>query len=241
MQLGGATSSPFSGNAQTASPDGLMREMRAADAALRGEARRIEARANAEGQAATVQVAYGRGPDGTSYVSSITVTRTKTENIGEVFRPRMLEDISPPRMLFTPSDMAEGFAERMRNSAQAIVEGLATRELQHADSGVRNHEGLHFRTAGGLATGLPELEYLEGPDGRFYAVAGQVNVRTNATSDPEKASRDAATYARAATAPGDTSAQDMSAARGVFAHAADTYGKALAARAAPLPEHNMVA
>lgn len=252
MQLPGATGNPYMNPAQS-SLYGEVQKMRSSDAELRAEAARIQSRAQQDGQTATTQLSYGRGPDGRSYVTSITITRTETVTINESFGQeegnnnasaplaQALSDIAPVRMPFTPSDMAEGFAAQMQEQAQELAEALATGELQNADIGVRTHEGLHFRTAGGLATGLPTLEYMQGPDGQYYAVAGEVRVQTGGTIDSEKASRDAATYARAATAPGDASAQDMSAARGAYALAADTYGKALAGRAMSVAEVNVVA
>lgn len=253
MQLSGAGYDALSQTTQN--PSSLyeaVQKMRMADASLRQEAAQIQARANADGQTVTTQLSYGSGPDGRSYVTSITVTRTQKETLGERFgqaspdankQPlqQAMQDISPARLPFTPSDMTEGFAASMEEMMRDVSEGLATRELQNADVSVRNHEGLHFRTAGGLAAGLPVLDYMQGPDGQYYAVAGEVRVQTGATSDPEKASRDASTYARAAIAPGDASAQDMFAARSAFANAAGTYSKALAARSTPLPEYNMTA
>ena len=81
------------------------------------------------------------------------------------------------------------------------------------DLQVRLHESLHHDAAGGNASGSPEFQTVTGPDGNIYAVGGHVNVQTTATSDPNKAARDAATLAHAATAPGDASAQDLSVAR----------------------------
>lgn len=241
MQLSGAGFDPLMNATQTARVNEQAQQTRMADAQILADAQRITSRAKANGQGATTQITYGRTADGQSYITSITITRGGDASAAMQPLQKAMEDISPLRMPFSPSDMAEGFAAKMREFSQGLSEELATAELRNADANVRNHEGLHFRTAGGLAAGLPNLEYMRGPDGQYYAVAGEVRVQTSATADPEKASRDAATYARAATAPADASAQDMSAARGAFANAADTYGKALAARAMPAPDYNMIA
>lgn len=203
--------------AQAALLQKQVRQMRAADMALRGEAQRIQAQARAAGQMVTTQVSHAQGPGGQSYVASITITRM---GAGE------------PRNILT---------EGLRETGQRLAEGLALSRLRDTDAAVRAHEGLHFRAAGGLAAGLPRLEYVEGPDGRYYAVAGQVAVQAGATSDPEKASRDAAAYARAAMAPGDASAQDMAAARNAHAHAASAYGRAQESNAADDPGLNLIA
>src|SRR5690606_21981384 len=78
-------------------------------------------------------------------------------------------------------------------------------KLRQSDLAVRTHEGLHQHAAGGLASGDIHYEYQEGPDGTLYAVGGHVDIQTSATSDPEKATSEAATAALAAAAPGDAS------------------------------------
>lgn len=242
MPLSGVSATSQLNMLQASAPMTQAQQVRAADAQLRAEAQRIQAQAFADGQTVTTQLTYSQGPDGRSYVSSITITRSGREPVEPSGNGAQdMRDIAPVRMPFTPSDMAEGFAVRMEDAANALAQSLATAELQSTDVNVRNHEGLHFRTAGGLATGLPQLEYVQGPDGQYYAVAGEVRVQTGATADPEKASRDAATFARAATAPGDMSAQDMLAARNAYAAATDTYGKALAGRGLQQAEYNLIA
>ena len=86
------------------------------------------------------------------------------------------------------------------------------KRLQAADAAVRTHEGLHFRAASGLGQ-LPEFQTVTGPDGNQYAVAGSVNVSSTPGVDSERASREAETLGIAATAPGDASAADFSAAK----------------------------
>lgn len=221
------------GTAQGAPPQA--QRARTADADIYSQAMQLEARAQAEGGTVVTHFTYAAGPDGRPYITSVTVTRTAAETInGEKSdnkrnTPVSLSDLEPANLPLSPSSQALAYA----SNGQDLAEMLALHELQHADASVRTHEGLHFRTASGLASGLPEYDYITGPDGKLYAVAGNVKVRTSATADPEKAARDMTTFHAAATAPGDASAEDMGAARAAHQSATDHYGKALAQRASP--------
>lgn len=260
MRLGGGGYNPLHSDMQATLYE-QVQQLRLSDARLRSEAARIQAQAEARGESVATQVGFTRGPDGRNYASSVTITRSRTETttLGPDGRWQEGEGNGPPRMAFgqplpqnmadiwpvglpmTPSEMAESFAQRNREALDGIAEAAALDALQHADAGVRVHEGLHFRAAGGVAQGIAELDFIEGPDGRYYAVAGNVDVQTSTTADPEKAKREAAAFAAAATAPGDASAQDNHAARGAFTHAAETYARVFESRAAPVAAYNMVA
>lgn len=216
-------------------------QLRSADASLRAEGNRLDAEA---GGSAVVQYAYSRGEDGKSYVSGVTVSRTQRttpSNDREIpFQPLSKQDqsfaaLNRSAVTVTLSPLAQELLDRADAAAkpdslvtaQSTADALALRELQNADSTVRNHEGLHFRAAGGVAQGLPSYEYLEGPDGKLYAVAGEVQVKTSTTTDPEKAARDAASLAASATAPADASTQDLFAAREAYGNVADLFGTAI--------------
>ena len=81
-------------------------------------------------------------------------------------------------------------------------------ELQRTDREVRAHEGAHLAAAGGLARGV-SFEFVTGPDGRQYAVAGEVSLDTAPVSgDPEETIQKAQQIRAAATAPAQPSGQD---------------------------------
>lgn len=83
------------------------------------------------------------------------------------------------------------------------------RELSARDREVRQHELAHKSAAGSLA-GAVSYDYQRGPDGRMYAVGGEVSIKTSTTSsDPKEALRQAEQLMRAATAPANPSAQDL--------------------------------
>ena len=82
-------------------------------------------------------------------------------------------------------------------------------ELKARDAEVRAHEAAHLAAAGPYANGAPTYEYQTGPDGRQYAVGGEVSIDTSPVpGNPEATVRKAQTIKRAALAPREPSAQD---------------------------------
>ena len=91
---------------------------------------------------------------------------------------------------------------------QAEIKQL--QELRSRDLEVRTHEQAHLAAAGALATSGPAFDYERGPDGRLYAVGGEVHIDTSAESgDPEATLDKARQIRRAALAPAQPSAQDQ--------------------------------
>lgn len=80
-------------------------------------------------------------------------------------------------------------------------------ELQERDREVRAHEQAHAGVGGPL-TGPPMYEYERGPDGRLYAVAGEVSIQLREGRSPEETKLLAELARRAALAPRRPSAQD---------------------------------
>ena len=73
---------------------------------------------------------------------------------------------------------------------------------------VRDHEQLH-QAIGGAAVGSASYVYQRGPDGRFYAVGGRVNVSIPAGTTPEDALRMLQQVRLAAISPANPSPQDL--------------------------------
>ncbi|MBC8158473.1 MAG: hypothetical protein H8E94_03985, partial [Alphaproteobacteria bacterium] len=86
---------------------------------------------------------------------------------------------------------------------QAQVQALRRRDLE-----VRRHERAHA-AAGGAVAGMPVYEYVRGPDGKQYAVGGEVAIDAGAESTPEATIQKMDQVIRAALAPADPSAQDI--------------------------------
>ena len=94
-------------------------------------------------------------------------------------------------------------------------EKAVVRELETRDREVRAHEQAHAAAGAGIA-GAPSYSYQTGPDGRRYAVGGEVpiHVRTG-SDDPQVAIQQYEQVVRAALAPANPSSHD----RGVAANA----------------------
>jgi hypothetical protein len=81
-------------------------------------------------------------------------------------------------------------------------------ELKKIDRVVRAHEQAHMAAAGGLVRRGISLSYEKGPDGRRYAVAGEVSIDTAPESDPAATIAKMRSVRAAALAPADPSPQD---------------------------------
>lgn len=90
-------------------------------------------------------------------------------------------------------------------------------QLKARDREVRAHEQAHLAAAGAYAKGGVQYTYQRGPDGKNYAVGGEVQIDTSPIAgDPEATLRKAEQIRRAANAPAQPSSTD----RAVAAEAA---------------------
>ena len=81
-------------------------------------------------------------------------------------------------------------------------------ELKSRDREVRAHEAAHA-SVGGQYAGAPVFQYQKGPDGRRYAVGGEVSIDASPVPDnPQATIRKLETVRAAALAPADPSPQD---------------------------------
>lgn len=81
-------------------------------------------------------------------------------------------------------------------------------ELKGRDREVRAHESAHA-AVGGQYAGAPVFQYQKGPDGRRYAVGGEVSIDASPVPDnPQATIRKLETVRAAALAPADPSPQD---------------------------------
>ncbi len=81
-------------------------------------------------------------------------------------------------------------------------------ELKQRDAEVRAHEAAH-KAAGGAHAGGVSFSYQQGPDGRRYAVGGEVPIDISTVSgDPQATARKMQQIRRAALAPADPSGPD---------------------------------
>lgn len=95
---------------------------------------------------------------------------------------------------------------RERQREQQIQSQVS--ELKARDREVRAHEAAHA-SVGGQYAGAPSFQYQKGPDGRRYAVGGEVGIDASPVPDnPQATIRKLETVRAAALAPADPSAQD---------------------------------
>lgn len=79
--------------------------------------------------------------------------------------------------------------------------------LKAIDSKVHAHEQAHMAAGAGL-TGGANFQYARGPDGRQYAIAGEVTINVSSGQTPESTIARASQIQAAALAPVDPSPQD---------------------------------
>ncbi|MDR2113146.1 MAG: hypothetical protein LBQ62_08625, partial [Candidatus Accumulibacter sp.] len=80
--------------------------------------------------------------------------------------------------------------------------------LKKVDREVHQHEQAHLAAGGGLVRGGASYSYQQGPDGKRYAVGGEVNIDTSEGRTPEETLSRARRIRAAALAPADPSTQD---------------------------------
>lgn len=96
-------------------------------------------------------------------------------------------------------------------------------ELKQRDREVRAHEQAHIAAGGSYVRSGAQYEYEKGPDGKRYAVGGEVQIDTSKVpGDPEATLRKMQAIRGAAMAPANPSAQD----RRVAAKATQSENKA---------------
>ena len=95
---------------------------------------------------------------------------------------------------------------RLSDKDMAMIQELVKRDQE-----VRMHELAHSARGSGL-TGSPSFVYQVGPDGKQYAIGGEVQIRIVPGATPEESMSNAQQVISAATAPSNPSAADMQAA-----------------------------
>ena len=94
-------------------------------------------------------------------------------------------------------------ARELSEDEQAVVDQLAARDRE-----VRNHEEAHARV-GGQYAGNPSYTFQEGPDGKQYAIGGEVPIDVSPVADdPEATIVKMEIVKAAALAPAEPSGQD---------------------------------
>jgi hypothetical protein len=129
------------------------------------------------------------------------------------------EDSRPAQSVTPAGDAARLSAADLRQVQQ----------LKARDREVRTHEQAHLAAGGSLTKGGASYTYERGPDGKNYAVGGEVQIASaRIPGDPEATARRAEQVQRAATAPASPSAQDRAVAAQAAALASQARAEATA-------------
>ena len=119
-----------------------------------------------------------------------------------------------------------GAPQELETAARRALESLRQRDQE-----VRLHEQAHLLAAGPYAKGAPSYTYETGPDGKRYAVGGEVPIDLSAVpGNPQATLQKALTIRRAALAPTDPSATDQAVAAQATALAAQAQQELLEAQ-----------
>lgn len=138
-----------------------------------------------------------------------------------------------PQPLSAEEDPRKAAASGSQDSVELSPEARQQVEkLKARDQQVRAHEAAHMAAGGSLVRGGASYTYQQGPDGRRYAVGGEVSLDASAVPDDPRATIAKAERLRAAAlAPADPSGQD----RAVAARAAAMASQAATELAKRLP------
>ncbi|GAB6075244.1 putative metalloprotease CJM1_0395 family protein [Desulfurobacterium crinifex] len=101
-----------------------------------------------------------------------------------------------------------GKSEEIVKKKREMEIDIEVAKLRMIDIKVKAHELAHS-TVGGQYAGAPHYQFVLGPDGKLYAVAGDVPIDVSPEDTPEKTIRKMQQVIAAALAPADPSPQDI--------------------------------
>ncbi len=110
------------------------------------------------------------------------------------------------------SSEAQTQTETVPHADQGLTEGelKLVEDLKQVDSEIRRHEMAHIAAGGQYITSSANFSFKRGPDGKNYAVAGEVGIDTSPIpGDPQGTIRKMRQIKSAALAPGNPSPQDL--------------------------------
>jgi hypothetical protein len=121
----------------------------------------------------------------------------------------VIVEISPAGRAYARLQGRKNDKDQAGVSSLSAEEEELVRQLSEQDRQVRTHEMAHYAAGGGLVRGGPNYSFRTGPDGKRYAVSGEVSIDVSPVRNDPKATLQKATRVRAAAlAPADPSPQD---------------------------------
>ncbi len=149
-------------------------------------------------------------------------------------RPGQPQDrvtISPQAQEASEAEMAGIKSEQDLNDE----EKQAVNQLKNRDAEVKAHERAHMASGAGIVQGGASYQFQKGPDGRMYAVGGEVKIDVSAEGSPEATIRKMQQVKAAALAPAEPSGTD----RAVAAAAAQMEAQARIEQMEQSPEQQI--
>jgi hypothetical protein len=127
-------------------------------------------------------------------------------------KERLVYEDDPLRKQKTPQEkklQKEEKKKEVKKSSNELSqdEKRLVLDLQSRDAEVHAHESAH--QSGGASTGAATYTYQQGPDGKMYAIGGEVSVSFQSGSTPQETIANAQAVIASALAPADPSGQDM--------------------------------
>ena len=96
-----------------------------------------------------------------------------------------------------------------RQNALSSGERQEIMQLQQRDNEVRSHEAAHIAAGGSAISGSANFTYQKGPDGKLYAIGGEVPISISGGNTPEETIAIARQVQAGAMAPANPSPQDL--------------------------------
>ena len=119
-----------------------------------------------------------------------------------------INDQKIDRKQINESENTKSTEEQGEDSVKKSRDAAQISKLQTTDAKVRAHEAAHLAAGGGVVTGGANFSYTRGPDGKIYAVGGEVPIDSSEGSTPEATIQKARQLVAAAMAPADPSPTD---------------------------------
>jgi len=159
---------------------------------------------------------------GYSFACGKSILLGKANTIRGLSKPPMIstthsippfEAIKPVQRRETSTGSKDEKETRSRNDSQGkdflnADQRAEVAKLKARDAEVRAHEAAHLAAAGQYAQGGASYTYQVGPDGKRYAIGGEVSISTSKERTPEATIAKAQQIRAAAMAPADPSPQD---------------------------------
>jgi hypothetical protein len=152
-------------------------------------------------------------------INNINIIRDRWQPSGSSSAPRSGQERSSPlmpvdRVTLSRQALEKQTAEENTKTGPAAENDLneeqkqQVKELKKRDAEVKSHEQAHMASGGGLVQGGASFEYQSGPDGKMYAVGGEVKIDMSPERTPEATIRKMQQVRRAALAPAEPSGTD---------------------------------